>query len=357
MDIGHMDFDRAREALRAAERAGDSDRAARARARLGAILVVEGALKKSGQINLFSLDEINCAPFTGMAALADERQGDDTDAIIHSHEARAVPLAEAGDEAEFGGKAASLARALGAGLPLPDGIALNPAMAHAVAQGDQQDALKTALSGMTGLVAVRSSAIGEDSEGASFAGQHATCLGIPADAPSYDAIIAAVGEVWNSGFADHALNYRAGMGADESPRVAVVVQHLLNPDCAGVLFTRNPVDGRAERVAEAVWGLGEALVAALVTPDTLRIAPDGTLIAYDEGDKTLAIRPVEGGGTVHEDIGEDRARARCLDEAAIAALNSLAARCEQVYGGPQDIEWAMQGGVLYLLQSRPITTL
>ena len=123
-------------------------------------------------------------------------------------------------------------------------------------------------------LAVRSSAVGEDSEEASFAGQHLTCLNVRSAADG----VAAVAAIWRSAHSDSALAYRRRLGLTDSPRIAVVVQQLVDADCAGVLFTRNPLDGADELVVEAAWGLGEAVVAGLVTPDRFRVARDGTVL-------------------------------------------------------------------------------
>jgi hypothetical protein len=136
----------------------------------------------------------------------------------------------------------------------------------------------------------------------------------------------------------------------------VVVQSLLDPDVAGVMFTQNPVTGAAERVIEAAWGLGEAVVAGLVIPDTYRIASDGTVLERTPGLKRIAIRSRADGGTYEEDVPADRTEALTLDDAQLAQLNQLAHHCETVYGNARDIEWAIADGTLYLLQCRAVTT-
>jgi pyruvate,water dikinase len=266
-----------------------------------------------------------------------------------------VDLVAAGDALRFGGKAASLARLLGAGLPAPDGFAIDWATAAALDAGDRTAlaAFRAAYRGLGGLVAVRSSAVGEDGAEASFAGQHLTILGAEGESE----VLAAIFEVHASSFAEHALAYRRRAGDAQEPRMGVVVQRILDPSAAGVLFTRNPVTGADERVVEAAWGLGEAVVAALVAPDRLRFARGGAVLEHVVGRKPVALRPVKGGQTRCETLSTSVADAPCLDEPAISALDALAQACETLFAGPQDIEWALVNGQAFLLQSRPITTL
>jgi pyruvate,water dikinase len=134
-----------------------------------------------------------------------------------------------------------------------------------------------------------------------------------------------------------------------------VVQALLDPQTAGVMFTKNPVTGEDERVIEASWGLGEAVVAGLVIPDHYRLNRSGQVLEAIPGFKKIAIRTQPQGGTVEEDISPDLVKQLCMDQDQLQALNGLAGRCEQIYGPARDIEWAIAGGVLYLLQCRAIT--
>jgi phosphoenolpyruvate synthase/pyruvate phosphate dikinase len=162
-------------------------------------------------------------------------------------------------------------------------------------------------------------------------------------------------EVWWSANSDSAISYRRRVGLFTRPSVGVVVQALLDPESAGVIFTRNPINGADERVIEASWGLGEAVVAGLVIPDNFRIDRSGKVLPRMAGLKRIAIRTLPGGGTAEEDVAAARAEQLCLDDDQLAALNHLAASCEEVYGPERDIEWAFAGGNLYLLQCRAIT--
>jgi pyruvate,water dikinase len=264
-----------------------------------------------------------------------------------------VPLAEARDESLFGSKAVGLGEASRSGLPLPPGIALSGAVVEAVAGGDEQagDVVRERVRPLGSPLAVRSSAADEDGAEASFAGQHLTLLNVP----GADAVGAALREVWWSANSDSAITYRQRVGLFTRPSVGVVVQALLDPESAGVMFTRNPINGADERVIEASWGLGEAVVAGLVIPDHFRLDRAGQVLERTAGLKKRAIRTLPEGGTFEEEVPAERRELLCLDDDRLAALSDLAARCEEVYGADRDIEWAFAGGQLYLLQCRAIT--
>ena len=266
-----------------------------------------------------------------------------------------IPLREAFDVSVYGGKAVQLGEALRAGLPAPDGFALSAQWVDRVVSGDTiaVDDLRNRLPELRQRVAVRSSAVGEDSAGASFAGQHATCLHIE---PTVDAILAAVRHVWESGRTDAARTYRKRLGVEGEPQVGIVVQHMVEPTAAGVLFSRDPLSGEDVRVIEAAWGLGEAVVAGLVTPDRYCVTRSGIVIERRPGIKDILIRHSANGGTEEVAVDSDRAEALCLDDAQLLALHRLAERCETVYGGTQDLEWAFAEVELFLLQRRPITS-
>jgi pyruvate,water dikinase len=121
------------------------------------------------------------------------------------------------------------------------------------------------------------------------------------------------------------------------------------------MFTQNPVSGADERMVEASWGLGEAVVAGMVIPDSFRIGRGGEVLERRPGLKRIAIRGVTGGGTVEDEVPAHLTEQLCVDDAQLAQLNALALRCEEVYGPGRDIEWAIAGGTLYLLQCRAVT--
>lgn len=265
----------------------------------------------------------------------------------------AVPLVKARDEAIFGSKAVGLGEAARAGLPLPPGVALSGPIVEAVAGGDEHATRKVvkAVRPLGGPLAVRSSAVDEDGADASFAGQHLTLLNVP----SSDEVSEALREIWWSANSDSAITYRQRVGLFTRPSVAVVVQALLDVDVAGVMFTRNPITGADERVIEASWGLGEAVVAGLVIPDHYRLDRDGRVLDRVAGLKRIAVRSLPDGGTVEEEVAPELVERHCLDDTGLRELADLADRCEQVYGPDRDIEWAFAGGLLYLLQCRAIT--
>jgi pyruvate,water dikinase len=266
----------------------------------------------------------------------------------------AIPLADARDERAFGGKAVQLGAAIRAGLPVPEGFALDAELVEAVGRGDQAARAQLAAisARLTGPLAVRSSAVGEDSAVASFAGQHATFLNVS----GVQAVIEAVEAVWRSASSQSALAYRRRVGAEGPVRMGVVVQQLVAADVAGVLFTRDPVTSADELVIEASWGLGEAIVQGLVVPDLYRVARTGEVLARRGGSKEMAVRLLPHGDTAREPVEPELVEKLCLADAELRALFELAARCDDVFGsGPHDIEWAFEAGALYLLQRRPVT--
>jgi phosphoenolpyruvate synthase/pyruvate phosphate dikinase len=202
--------------------------------------------------------------------------------------------------------------------------------------------------------AVRSSATAEDLPTASFAGQQDTYLNVIGAAN----ILAHVRRCWASLFTDRAVTYRLQSGIDHRRvQMAVVIQRMVFPQVAGVLFTADPVTGnRTVSSIDASFGLGEALVSGLVNADTYRVR-DGAIIDRTISSKTLAIVPITGGGTRERAIEPDRQGEPALTDAQIARLEQLGRRIEAHLGGPQDIEWCLADGELFVVQSRPITTL
>ena len=265
-----------------------------------------------------------------------------------------VPLAKARDTAVFGSKAVGLGDALRDTLPVPPGIALSGEIVEAVAGREEKaiERVEKAARLLPAPLAVRSSAVDEDGAAANFAGQHLTRLNVP----SVEEVASAVRDIWWSANSDSAITYRQRVGLFTRPSVGVVVQSLVNPDAAGVMFTENPITGADERVIEATWGLGEAVVAGLVIPDHYRIDRSGQVLERKPGHKRVAVRSVATGGTVEEEVPADLAGQPCLDEQQLEELSRLALRCEEVYGRARDIEWAFAGGTLYLLQCRAVTT-
>ena len=266
---------------------------------------------------------------------------------------RVVPLEKALDHRLFGSKAVGLGQAIRDGLPVPAGVALSGSIVEAVAAGEDSaisEVVKFAKP-LGGPLAVRSSAVDEDGAAASFAGQHLTLLNVP----SAEALNSALSDVWWSANSDSAITYRQRVGLFTRPSVGVVVQRLLDPESAGVMFTINPVTGAEERVIEASWGLGEAVVAGLVIPDHYRVDRSGVVLERKPGFKKVIVRRAPNGGTVEEKLPREFVERLCLGDDQLTQLSDLAGRCERVYGPARDIEWAIDGGTLYLLQCRAIT--
>jgi pyruvate,water dikinase len=270
-----------------------------------------------------------------------------------------VPLSSPLDAQIYGGKAARLSGSMQAGLPVPPGFALHPDCAARVAQNNllsnELAALGHSLAPFKeGALAVRSSAVGEDEASASFAGQHATFLNVR----GLDGVLSAIARVWASGRTESARRYRARMGMAGDPRMAVIVQELVPAEVAGVLFTVDPISCSSERwMVEASWGLGEAVVGGLVTPDRYVIARTGELLECQVGRKDVAVVADEHGGTREAAIEDpSRIEGACLDKEALVRLAELGGACEHLFGAGQDIEWALSSGTLSLLQCRPVTS-
>ena len=208
--------------------------------------------------------------------------------------------------------------------------------------------------GSQAAFAVRSSATAEDLPTASFAGQHDTYLNVVGPA----ALLHHVRRCWASLFTERAVTYRLRNGVDNRKvRMAVVVQQMVFPQAAGVLFTADPITGNRKVAAvEASFGLGEALVSGLVNADVYKVR-EGEVVARTIGTKRLAIHASPLGGTEEQAIEPERQDQPALTDAQIVRLAALGRRIEAHFGRPQDIEWCLVGGDFQIVQSRPITTL
>jgi phosphoenolpyruvate synthase/pyruvate phosphate dikinase len=302
---------------------------------------------------------------------------------------------------DVGGKGASLAEMIDAGFKVPDGFVVkadgyrhfanatgidvriaealdridasdSAAVRHAtelitglVREMELPDDLKTEISGgyeeLTQRLgvhsAVRSSAISEDGAEASFAGLYESYLNMV----GADEVLDAVHRCYVSLWAERAVSYRAGRPGGAEEAMAVVVMGLVPSDVSGIAFTAHPVTGSLDQVIiNASFGLGEAVVSGRVTPDSFLVDKNTFgLLEREIYPKELAIypHPEGGGGTVEDYLSPERQREASLTDEQACDVARLAAAVEQHYGSPQDIEWAMHDGTLYLLQSRPITTL
>lgn len=300
---------------------------------------------------------------------------------------------------QVGVKAAILGRLLAAGFPAPSGLCVttaafrtalmpyaqavravlhgaivrDPTEAHAAARQIQallaglalpaalrqelQQALPT-LGG--GLLAVRSSATLEDLPDASFAGQYQTLLGVT-DASQVEAAILSC---WRSFFHPHALAARAAYAAtghapDEDPALALLIQPLLDAECSGVCFSVDPVHKRpGALLIVATWGLGTGVVDGTIPADTARLRRTGLEVeAVEVAAKHECIRPDPAGGLRRVAGPEGQQQIACLPEPWLQQIAQFGLALEQFLGQPQDVEWAIANGQIWILQSRPITAL
>jgi len=277
-----------------------------------------------------------------------------------------------------GGKVANLSR-LAAGHPVPPGFCLTTMAFEAVITADFgrdiqtiqaaarlpatiRDGLVRAyqmLAGRCGIaepsVAVRSSAVDEDGQAVSFAGQHDTYLNVV----GVDAVEVAVLRCWASARSKRALAYRRRQGLTaEKSGVAVLIQQLVMADVSAVVFSANPLTGnRDEIVIDASWGLGESIVSGLVSPDSYIVSKASlTVISSRVAEKRRMVVPIEG-GTQEVDVPRFLQKQPALSDTQAIEMAQLALTLEAEMGWPVDIECAYQDDTLYLLQCRPITTL
>lgn len=206
-------------------------------------------------------------------------------------------------------------------------------------------------------VAVRSSGTAEDLDDASFAGQQETFLFVIGN----DDVVKFIKECWASLYNDRAIFYRREKKFDErSISIAVVVQRMVSAQKAGVMFTSNPITNDYNSVVlEAAWGLGEAIVSGIVTPDNLWIDKKTGEVTteYISEKETMVVRLSERGGTKEEPVPAELREAPVLTDAERNRLVELARKIEDFYKKPEDIEWAIIDGEVFLLQARPITTM
>jgi pyruvate,water dikinase len=258
------------------------------------------------------------------------------------------PLAElrSADAALFGGKSASLGELIAAEIPVPPGFGASTA-AELEEIADAYRALGEP------AVAVRSSAIGEDSAETTFAGLQDTYLWVR----GAEQVCAAVRDCRASLDNPEAVSYRERMGIEGEPAMGVTVQVMVDAAISGVMFTCNPVTGDPSSVAvNASWGLGLAVVGGEVTPDEYRVSKvTGELLRRTIGPK--AVEYVAGAdGAERVDVPAERQETACLDDERLAALVEVARRVERHFGCHQDIEWAIdRDGELFVVQSRPVT--
>lgn len=270
-----------------------------------------------------------------------------------------IPLREA-TRARCGGKAATLSALRRNGLPVPDGFVVPvdeaprcEAGARPVLPDALRDAVARELERMgEPVVAVRSSAAGEDTESASAAGQYESILGVRGTADVCRAITVCQASARSSRVADY-WHRTAGDTADPAPGTAVLVQRLIAADVSGVMFTPGRENGSTR--IEASWGLGLAVVGGTVTPDSYEAAPDST-VRFTIGRKATRIdRDTEAACLVTSPVDQRRRTARALSDEEVRSLAGLGSRIAALLGGTQDVEWAIAGGEIWILQARPVT--
>jgi rifampicin phosphotransferase len=206
------------------------------------------------------------------------------------------------------------------------------------------------------VVAVRSSATAEDLAEASFAGQQDTYLGIQGS----ESLIQHIQLCWASLWTERAISYRSrNKFSNQTVSLAVIVQEMIFPEVSGVLFTVNPINNRKEEMlVNASYGLGESVVSGRVTPDTFRIKCSKRFKVLERvrGSKSVRIDYKPGKGTLESLVSDEDRKRFCLNESLLKELCKMGQKVERLYGFPQDIEWGIENGQLYLLQTRPVTS-
>ena len=209
-------------------------------------------------------------------------------------------------------------------------------------------------SGDKKFYAVRSSATAEDLPSASFAGQQDTYLNITGS----ESILKHISKCLASLFTERAVIYRIQHGFDHrKAHLSVVIQEMIFSKVSGIMFTADPVNSNRKIVSiDASFGLGEALVSGIVNADNYKVR-NGVITEKTISNKDLAIYPINGGGTIKQEISSELRGVQALSDKEILELENIGRKIEQHFGNPQDIEWCMVDGTFYIVQSRPITTL
>jgi rifampicin phosphotransferase len=269
-----------------------------------------------------------------------------------------VWITRSGTPREIGGKGAALAALAASGASIPDWFAIrspdgeSPGTIPPTLAAELSDAVRDLASDGARL-AVRSSAAEEDGAEHSFAGQYESYLYVQPDD-----VAARVRDVWDAASNPRVEAYRRERGlSGPAPVPAVLVQRMVNADASGVAFSADPVSGRRGTcVIAATYGVGSALVSGDVNADTYHVARDGTIVERKVALKRVAHRQGPN-GPIEVPVPDEMASRHALTDDQIRVVAELARVAERHFGTPQDIEWALAGGRVYLLQSRPITSL
>lgn len=232
------------------------------------------------------------------------------------------------------------------------GASLPPAVDAALREAYVELSRRTARANE--LVAVRSSATLEDTEKASFAGMNRTFLNVSGP----EALAKEVKEVWASLYSPRVIFYRRRLGLNDEPEIAVIVQKMANSAKSGVAFSIDPATGREDTIViEAAFGLGEVVVGGQVEPDHYEVSKSDLGLRTERlGRKDFMLTRGPGGDTVRVDLPPAQAAGRVLTDAELRSVAELVRRDAAHYGSPQDVEWAIEDGQTYLVQSRPVTT-
>ncbi|MFZ3077983.1 MAG: phosphoenolpyruvate synthase [Candidatus Aenigmatarchaeota archaeon] len=202
------------------------------------------------------------------------------------------------------------------------------------------------------FVAVRSSAVTEDVKGASSAGQQETFLNIK----GLDSVALAVQKCWASLFTERAIYYRHKHSLPQEAGISVIIQRMVNSEKSGVMFSINPVTSENNITVEAVWGLGETIVQGEVTPDTYIVdKSSGAILDRKIGNKLIERVRGQDGKTIKRNVNQERINAQVLTDAEVVKIAAYGKKIEQHYGFPQDIEYAIERGKIYIVQSRAVT--
>ncbi|KKT76758.1 MAG: hypothetical protein UW73_C0038G0007 [Microgenomates group bacterium GW2011_GWB1_44_8] len=263
------------------------------------------------------------------------------------------------DVSLVGGKAASLGEMTNAGIPVPPGFVITT-QAFENFNGDSiapelQNEIEKNFSRLGAeRVAVRSSAVAEDSSSSSFAGQFETFLNVTSEN-----LIRSVINCLKSASSQMVTSYASAQGVSENDlKIAVVVQKMVNSEVSGVLFTANPINkDRNEIMIEAIYGLGELLVQGMTTPDNYLVDKvSGNIKSKNIARKDKMII-YQNGKNEEVSVPEKKKNESTLTNDQIIELTELGVKIESHYGVPQDIEWGIESDKIYILQSRPITTI
>lgn len=258
-----------------------------------------------------------------------------------------------------GGKAASLGELINAGLPVPPAFVITTncykKFKNLEFPVEVKELILKAFDDLRSeRVAVRSSAIGEDSKGASWAGQLETYLNI-----SKENLIETIRKCWESIYSERALSYAAEKNVNKNDlAIGVVVQKMVNSEISGIMFTVNPVTNDKNQIMiEAGYGLGELLVQGIITPDNFLLNKKTFQILESKIETQETMLIYKNGETMQVSVPKEKKNMPALNEKQIAELVRMGLIIEKHYLTPQDIEWAFEKGKFYIVQSRPITTL